>query len=184
MHIYPKLCDMQSGFRKERGCRDNILILTLSIHQLLESAEEKSEKSAGIITYVDVVASFDSIKHSYLLTALKQYRVPLKYFRLLQAIYNHAAAKVRLQEAGGIRSFSRDIPIRRGALQGDILSPEGFIIALDKLMKEQCGLDVVLPITPQLTLSELEFADDAALPTSNFDEASSRLTTLNENAKQ
>ena len=183
-YIEPKLSDMQSGFRKNRGCRDNILILAMSIHHLLESAEEKSAKRAGIITYIDFVAAFDSIKHSYLLTALKQYGVPLKYRRLIQAIYNHAAVKVRLQEAGGVQSFSRDIPIRRGALQGDILSPEGFIIALDKLLKEHGGLDVGLPITPQLTLSELEFADDAALPTSNVDESSSRLTTLNENAKQ
>ena len=55
-YIEPKLSDMQSGFRKNRGCRDNILILAMSIHHLLESAEE-SAKSAEIITYIDFVAA-------------------------------------------------------------------------------------------------------------------------------
>ena len=71
-----------------------------------------------------------------------------------------------------MQGFSRGIPIRRGVFQGGIDSPEYFIVAIDKLLKEHGGLYKGLPITPQLLLSDYEFADDVALPTRDVDEAS------------
>ena len=38
--IMPKLSDMQAGFRKERGCRDNILILVMVIQHLLKNSDD------------------------------------------------------------------------------------------------------------------------------------------------
>ena len=181
-YIEPQISDMQSGFRKQRGCRDNLLILAMTIHHLLQSAEDPSQ-TVGVIPYIDFVAAFDSIKHSYLLESLKQYNVPLKYCRLVRAIYTHAAVKVRIQEAGGLQSFSREIPIRHGAIQGDIPSPVAFLVALDRLLKTHGSLEIGIPITPQLKLSELEFADDAALPTVTVDKASEKLTNLDCHAK-
>ena len=46
--IDPLLSDMQAGFRTGRGCRDNILILTMAIHHVLSRVEE--DECAGIIT--------------------------------------------------------------------------------------------------------------------------------------
>ena len=179
--IDPKLSDTQAGFRKDRGCRDNILILTMAIHHLLSNAEDEV-KSAGIITYIDFVAAFDSILHSYMLESLKQYGVPLKYVRLVNVIYQSAAVRVRIQEAGGNRCYSRSIPVRRGAIQGDIPSPVIFLVALDRLLKEHGGLHMGLPITVNLTLTDLEFADDAAIPEKNTETASQRLTHLDRHA--
>ena len=179
--IEPKLSDMQAGFRRGRGCRDNILILTMAIHHLLERTGVGD--SAGVITYIDFVAAFDSIYHSYMLESLKQYGVPLKYVRLVRAIYQHAAVRVRIQEKGGSRSYSRCIPIRRGAIQGDIPSPIAFLVALDRLLKEHGSLHTGIRLTDELLLSDLEFADDAALPNEDTDDASLRLTGLSENAK-
>ena len=181
-YIDPKLADTQAGFRSGRGCRDNILILTMAIHHLLQQLEN-GEHSAGIITYIDFTAAFDSIYHSYMLESLKQYNVPLKYVRLVNAIYHHAAVRVRLQEIGGSRSYSRSIPVRRGAIQGDIPSPVVFLVALDRLLKEHGGLSTGITISPELMLSDLEFADDAALANEDTDTASQRLTELDENSK-
>ena len=178
-YIDPKLSDMQAGFRKNRGCRDNILILTMAIHHLLENALNKSE-TVGVITYIDFVAAFDSINHSYMLTALKEYGVPLKYVRLINSIYSNASIRVRLQQVGGNRQYSSAVPIRRGAIQGDIPSPVVFLVALDKLIKEHGGTETGLPITPTLMLSDLEFADDAALANTTTADASHRLTHLDE----
>ena len=75
--IEPGLSDMQAGFRSGRGCRDNILILTMAIQHLLQSVE--GDQRAGVLTYIDFVAAFDSILHSYMLQSLKQNGVPLKY---------------------------------------------------------------------------------------------------------
>ena len=167
---------MQAGFRKGRGCRDNILILTLAINHLLKNASK--DTTAGIITYIDFVAAFDSINHSYMLESLKRYGVPLKYIRLVRAIYTSIAVRVRMQEVGGTRSYSRPVAIRRGAIQGDIPSPIAFLVALDRLLREHGGLETGLPITPALTLSDLEFADDAALANTCTLTASNRITNL------
>ena len=133
---------------------------------------------------VDFTAAFDTISHPYLLDTLKRYGIPSKYCRLVKAIYEAATARVRLQERGGRRAYSRRISIRRGALQGDIPSPDFFLVALDRLLKEHGGLEEGIQVTTQLMLSDLEFADDAALPTEDTETASRRLTTLNENAKK
>ena len=98
--ITPQISDMQAGFRKERGARDNILILVTAIRHLLETSEG-DPKSLGIITYIDFTAAFDSISHSYLLNALSSYGVPAKYCRLIRAIYNTAAVRVRMQGRDG-----------------------------------------------------------------------------------
>ena len=179
--IAPRLSDMQAGFRTGRGCRDNILILTMAIQHLLKSVE--GDQCAGVITYIDFVAAFDSIYHSYMLQSLKQYGVPLKYVRLVRAIYQHAAVRVRMQEKGGNRSYSRNIPVRRGAIQGDIPSPVVFLVALDRLLKDHGGLHTGIRITGGLRLSDLEFADDAALANHDASEASERMTILCEQAK-
>ena len=179
--IEPRLSDMQAGFRTGRGCRDNILILTMAIQHLLKSVE--GDQRAGVLTYIDFVAAFDSIYHSYMLQSLKEYGVPLKYVRLVRAIYEHATVRVRIQEQGGHRSYSRFIPIRRGAIQGDIPSSVIFLVALDRLLKEHGGLEIGLRITDALTLSDLEFADNAALANEDTPDASERMTNLSEHAK-
>ena len=176
-YISPKLSDMQAGFRKSRGCRDNILILTMTIQHLLKDAEEDA-KTQGIITYIDFTAAFDSILHSYLLKALKEYGVPLKYCRLVKAIYESAKVRVRLQCPGGKKAYSRSVPVKRGAIQGDIPSPICFLVALDKLLKDHGGLDTGIRLTTDLMLSDLEFADDAGLANEETEAATNRLTVL------
>ena len=74
--------------------------------------------------------------------------------------------------------------MRRGAIQGDIPSPVVFLVALDRLLKEHGSLNTGLRITPNLILSDLEFADDAALPNKDVKTASDRLTHLDTKAKE
>ena len=182
IYIDPKLSEMQSGFRAGRGCRDNILILNMVInHDFNNKDNENHLQSLGIITYIDFIAAFDSILHSYLLSALKEYGVPSKYCRLIQEIYKTAAVHVRIMQPDGNKSYSRSIAIRRGMLQGDIPSPQGFIVALDKLIKEHGGAgispNIGLKVTDNLQLIYLEFAGNATIT------ASQRLTNLDEKGK-
>ena len=181
--ITPQLSDMQAGFRKGRGCRDNILMLSITIDQLLRDAEDES-KSRGILTYIDFTAAFDSIYHSYLLNALVEYGVPMKYCRLVRSIYNSAEIRVRLQEPGGSRSYSRNVSINRGVIQGDIPSPICFLVALDKLLKDHASRTGGIQITPSLHISSMEYADDAVLPDKDTQMATQRLTNLDAKAQQ
>ena len=174
--IEPRISDMQAGFRKDRGCRDNIFILTSTIQHLLDQSSETA-RSLGIITYIDFTAAFDSILHSYLLNALKEYNVPSKYCRLVQAIYNSAKVRVKLQETSGNKIYSRPISIKRGVIQGDIPSPVCFLVSLDKLLKDHGNLQSCgIQLTPTLLISDIEYADDAALPDEDVDTSSRRLT--------
>ena len=182
-YIDPKLSDMQSGFREARGCRDNILILTMAIRHLLK--DNTVQGSRGIITYIDFVAAFDSILHSYMLQSLLDYGVPRKYVRLVAKIYQAAAVQVRIQEASGERKLSRQIPIRRGAIQGDIPSPVYFLVALDKLIKEYGGTQANgIQLTPELKLKDMEYADDAGLADKDTAHGSQRVTTLDSKANE
>ena len=182
-YIMPKLSDTQAGFRKERGCRDNILILITVIQHLLETAGDDA-RARGIITYIDFTAAFDSILHSYLLNALKSYGVPHKYCRLVKAIYNSAEVRVRLQDKSGNKCYSRNIPASRGAIQGDIPSPVFFLVALDKILKQYGSLDTGILVTENLLLSNFEFADDASLLNDDTHSASNRLTNLGQKSEE
>ena len=77
-YIDPKLSDMQAGFRKVRGCRDNILTLNMAIQHLLQKGMG-GNSSYGVIAYIDFVATFDSILHSYMIQTLLEYGVSKKY---------------------------------------------------------------------------------------------------------
>ena len=85
-NVDPKLSQMQADFRTSRGCRDNVLMLVLEINKILREAENHA-KSLGIIIYIDIVAAFDSVYHSYLLESPKKLDVPLKYCGIIKTIY-------------------------------------------------------------------------------------------------
>ena len=158
----------------------NLAIVTI-INHLLSQAQD-DVKSLGVITYIDFTAAFDSILHSYLFKALKEYGVPAKYCRLVKAVYKSAMVRVRLVQQGGQRSYSRNISIDRGVIQGDIPSPICFLVSVDKLLKEHGCLDLGIKLTDEVLFSDAEFADDVFLPTDDTPTASHRLTNLQINA--
>ena len=119
-----------------------------------------------------------------MLNALKEYGVPLKYCRLVRAIYDSAKVRVRLQEINGHKSYSRPISIKRGFIQGDIPSAICFIIALDKLLKDHGNPQFGIQLLPTLKLSDIKYADDAALPDNDVATSSWRVTHFSENAKE
>ena len=122
--------------------------------------------------------------HSYLFKALKEYGVPTKYCRLVRAVYESATVRVRLVQQGGQKSYSRKISVNRGVIQGDIPSPVCFLVALDKLLKDHGGLEFGIRLTDLVFFSDMEFADDAALPTEDAPTASQRLTHLQAKADE
>ena len=181
-YLTDQLSDMQAGFRKGRGCRDNITILMTVIRHMLDTAEDKLQPQA-VFSYIDFTAAFDTISHTFLLETLVEYGVPMKYIRLVKAIYENASVRVRLLEPSGQKAYSRSIPIRRGVIQGDIPSPMCFLVALDKLLKDHSKPELGVPITNSLMLSELAYADDAALPSCDASMSTERLTSLAAHAK-
>ena len=58
------LSDWQAGFRKNRGCRDNVLTLRSLYDAILEEGRKM------YVTFIDYSAAFDSVSHKFIDKAL------------------------------------------------------------------------------------------------------------------
>jgi len=168
------LPESQAGFRKRRGCRDNIYILATLIDQVI-----KAEKSC-VVTFIDFSAAFDTVSHFFLDQALEEAEASPKCRAIFREIYSKASARVKLRSPSGETLLSDPFDVRRGVVQGDIFSPLCFILALAIIMKKHLPPGGIASMGGALgaLLSSLEYADDAALLDSTPEEASRRVTAL------
>ena len=112
--------DWQAGFRKQRGCRDNILILRIIYDQFIRG------NSKLIVTFVS---------HKFIDAALAKAGASRKTRAIFRVIYRAASGVAKASGTQGKFVFSEPFDISRGVVQGDIISPILFILALDKLVK-------------------------------------------------
>ena len=159
-----RLPDSQAGFRKARGCRDNVLILKLIIEEIIKAGQEL------VIVFIDYTAAFDSLSHRFLDESLAEANVPAKVRRIIRAIYNAANGAVRIRQ-----QF-----VDRGSIQGDIYSPPAFTIALDHVFRRHDTMceGVSGPPLHIPPVSKIEYADDAALVNDSTRDASIRISAL------
>jgi len=168
------LSDAQAGFRPERGCRDNVLILNTIIESALRRGSEL------LFAFIDFKAAFDSIDHGFILRCMRNCKVPNKLIRLVNAIYNTASAMVRIQSSTGHNYYSKKFNIRRGVLQGDTMSPLLFILGLNELLSQIPSSDFIIAKDEQgdISTNNLAYADDAALLFRSQKDASRVLTSF------
>ena len=113
----------QEGFRSGRGCHDNLFVLRAAINYALK------KKINAEIVFIDFTQAFDTVSHDFLQIALRDHLIPDKFCKLIEVIYSNAIG--RIKGANGYKSES--FPIRRGVLQGCILSPILFILCLNSV---------------------------------------------------
>ena len=123
------LSDWQAGFRPERGCRDNILLLRVLHDNIIANNKH------CVVTYIDFAAAFDSVSHRFFDAALGNAGATRKTRALFRTIYAAAQGAARIQGEDGKISMSKSFAVRRGVIQGDIISPVLFILALDQLIQ-------------------------------------------------
>ena len=111
------LADWQAGFRKGRGCRDNVMMLRTLVEEVLDKGEEL------FATFVDYSAAFDSVSHKFIDRALADAGASAKSRAMFRAIYAAASATTKVSDTDGKYVMSKPFPIRRGVVQGDITSP-------------------------------------------------------------
>ena len=160
----------QAGFRKGRSTRDNSFALRTLITLVIEL------RTRLCVTFLDLRQAFDSISHACLEEALRDAGASDKSIAMFRAIYTMAKGSVRLTGADGTRLTSREFDIGRGVLQGDLISPLYFIIALAYVFKKSDpgGSANILG----LLIDALFYADDAALLTSTAEEAAERMDAI------
>ena len=171
------LPDWQAGFRKLRGCRDNVFILRTVIDHMID------KQHPLYLTFIDYSAAFDSVSHKFLDKALAAAGAKDKTRAMFRAIYGAATAITEVQGIDGETIKSDAFPINRGVVQGDITSPLYFILALELILRThdaQPGKGIELL---GKNISTLGYADDAALLDTDINVATARVTAIARGSK-
>ena len=93
--VESRLAETQAGFHRERGCRDNVLLLRLLMDAVLRAGKQ------AVVTFIDYRAAFDTISHRFLDESLAAAGVQPKIRRIVKAIYAEATGMVRLRLPSG-----------------------------------------------------------------------------------
>ena len=151
--IDKKLREEQAGFRKGRGCIDQIFTIRNIIEQCLEW------NSPLYINFIDFQKAFDSLHRDTLWKILQLYGVPDKLITVIKLFYYHFECSVIVDG-----KLSEWFPVESGVRQGCIISPILFLLAIDWIMRKTTS-DKPRGIQWTLLshLESLDFADDLAV---------------------
>ena len=105
-----ELPDVQAGFRKARGTRDQIA----NICWIIEKAREFQRN----FCFIDYAKAFNCVDHNKLWKILKEMGIPDHLTHLLRNLYAGQEATVRT-----VHGTTDWFQIRKGVCQGWILSP-------------------------------------------------------------
>ena len=119
-----ELPDVQTGFRKGRGTRDQIA----NICWIMEKAREFQKNM--YFCFIDYVKAFDCVDHNKLWKILKEMGIPNHLTWLLRNLYAGLEATVRT-----VHGTTVWFQIRKGVCQGYILSPCLFNLYAEYIMR-------------------------------------------------
>ena len=136
-YVNRELPDVQAGFRKGRGTRDQIA----NIHWIMEKAREFQKNI--YFFFIGYAIAFDCVDHNKLWKTLREMGIPDHLTCLLRNLYAGQEATVRTGH-GTIDWFQ----IRKGVHQGCILSPcifnlyAQYIMQNARLDETQAGIKI------------------------------------------
>ena len=111
-YVNRECSDVEAGFRKDRGTRDQIA----NIRWIMKKAKEFQKNIC--FCFIDYVKAFDCVDHNKLWKILKEMQIPGHLSCLLRNLYAGQEAKVKTGH--GTTDWFQ---IARGVRQGYILSP-------------------------------------------------------------
>ena len=150
---YQILHDSQEGFRAERNTSRQIQLLIAALE------DAKFTNQDIYILYIDFKNAFGSIDHARLLAIMKDFGYPTGSINLIGNIYSQSSTIFIGEHFGK----TLPIPIQRGTIQGDTLSPYLFIIFLEPLLRWlQQGNNGYIFGTSKVKSSSAAYADDLA----------------------
>ena len=128
-YVNPELPDVQAGFRKGRGTRDQIA----NIRWIMEKAREFQKNI--YFCFIDYAKVFDCVDHNKLWKIPKEMRIPDHLTCLLPNL--HAGQEATVRTGHGTTDWFQ---IRKGVPQGCILSPCLFNFYAEYIMRN-AGLE-------------------------------------------
>ena len=148
-----ELPDVQAGFRKGRGIRDQIA----NICWIIRKGREFQKNI--YFCFIDYTKRFDCVDHNKLWKILKEIRIPDHLTCLLRNLYAGQEATVRIGD--GTTDWFQ---IGKGVHQGCILSPCFFNLYVEIIMGN-AGLDEAQAGSKIAgrNINKLRYADDTTL---------------------
>jgi hypothetical protein len=165
------LRENQSGFRPGRSTIDQIYTL----RQVLETRREFRRPT--IIAFIDFKAAFDSVDRKRMYQLLADFGLPSKIVRLVEQMYMGSENVVRAA-SGTSAPFS----VLTGVKQGALLSPTLFIIVLDFVLRAAMSGCRGVWIDGSTHLTDLDYADDAALMAESVEDMQDMIDSLEDAA--
>ena len=169
-----ELLDVQAGFRKGRGTRDQIA----NICWIIEKAREIQKNI--YFCFVDYAKAFDCVDHNKLWKILKEMGIPEHLTCLLRNLYT--GQKTTVRTGHGTTDWFQ---IRKGVRQGCILSPCLFNLYAENIMRN-AELDESqdqMKIARR-KINNLKYADSTTLMAESEAELKSLLMKVNEESEK
>ena len=152
-YVNREVADVQAGFRKGRGIRDQIA----NTRWIIERAREFQKNI--YFCFIDYAKAFDCVDHNKLRKILKEMGIPDHLTCLLRNLYAGQEATVRTGH--GTTDW---LQIGKGVRQGCILSPCLFKLYAEYIMRNagleesQAGIKIA-----RRNINNLRYADDTTL---------------------
>ena len=165
-----ELPDIQAGFRKGRGTRDQ----TVNIHWIIEKAREFQKNI--YFSFIVYAKAFDCVDHNKLWKIMKEIGISDHLSCLLRNLYAGQEATVSTGH-GTVDWFQ----IGKGVRQGCILSPCLFNLYAEYIMRNsgleeaQAGIKIA-----RRNINNLRYADDTTLMAESKEELKSLLLKVKE----
>ena len=169
-----ELPDIQAGFRKGRGTRDQIAYISW----IIEKARELQKNI--YFCFLDYAKAFDYVDHNKLWKIFKAMGIPDHLTCLLRNMYAGQEAIVRTGH--GITDWFQ---IGKGVCQGCILSPclfnlnAGYIMRNAGLEEAQAGIKIA-----RRNINNLGYANDTTLMAENEEQLKSLLRKVKEQSEK
>ena len=167
-----ELPDVQAGFRKGRGTRDQIA----NIRWIIEKAREFQKNI--YLCFIDYAKAFDCVDHNKLWKILKEMGIPDHLTYVLRNLYAGQEAAVRTGHA-----TTDWFQIGKRVRQGSILSPWLFDLYTEYIMRNarldeaQAGIKIA-----GRDINNLRYADDTTLIAESEEELKSLLMKVREDS--
>uniref|UniRef100_A0A8B9X123 Reverse transcriptase domain-containing protein n=1 Tax=Bos mutus grunniens TaxID=30521 RepID=A0A8B9X123_BOSMU len=173
-YVNHEIPDVQAGFRKGRGTRDQIA----NIRWIIEKAREFQKNI--YFCFIDYAKAFDCVDHNKLWKILKEMGIPDHLTCLLRNLYAGQKATVRIGH--GTTDWFQ---IGKGVHQGCILSPCLFNLYAEYIMRNagleetQAGIKIA-----GRNINNLGYADDTTLMAESEEELKSLLMKVKEESEK
>ena len=162
---------MQSGFRPGIGTREGIFNLRTILERAIEVQQDV------YICFIDYTKAFDRVNHSKLIECLKEVGVDDKDLQIIIKMYWEQTAVVRTKT--GISSVFK---IKKGVIQGCVLSPNLYNLYTEKIVREIEGMPGV--VIGAVNINNLRYADDTGLLALSSGKLQDLINIVNEKGKE